>query len=63
MKFDLMYHLGLSNEDMMRMGLDELIFLHSKTKDEKDKELLFEKTKLEATLLAAGVKQAKGMFG
>jgi len=62
MKFDLMYYLRMSNEEIMQMSLAELFWYYERLKETKDKELEFEKIKLETMLVSSGIKGAKGIF-
>lgn len=53
-----MYHLGLSHRDLMQMDLGELNWHFNRLIRQRESESELERIKIEAMLLAAGVKSS-----
>ena len=62
MKFDLMYHLGMCYEEIMRLDLAELQWYYQKLRETKEHENELEKLKLEALLLAGSGGAARSLL-
>jgi len=60
MKFDLMYHLTMSYEEIHRIPLEELRWYYEKLKQEKTDEAETENTKLELMVKAMTVSRGGG---
>jgi hypothetical protein len=63
MKFDLMYYLGMSHDELMTLDLAELRWYHERLREVKAMEQEVEKVKLEATMAAMGAGSMKRQMG
>jgi len=63
MKFDLMYYLGMTHNEIMLLDLAELNWHYKKLIEVKANEAEVEKIKIEATLAALGVSTTKRAMG
>lgn len=63
MKFDLMYYLGMNQNDLMTLDLAELRWYYERLREVKAMEQEIEKVKLEATMAAVGAGAVRKQMG
>lgn len=63
MKFDLMYYLGMSHSEIMRLDLAELSYYYERLRKVKESEAEVEKLKIEASMIGATAGSLKKTYG